>query len=156
MIKQCIIRNKKFTGHHFFHNWMASIFNINDTSLVKGRSYILICFRYKCKRGKNICPCDHTGCFLNSLHLRCQFFTNCHICFILQSIKFILCPKNCSCQFRQFFCRIPFGIRKSLTADIIIRHQVFIRIRYFYIIAKNFIKTHSQIFNSCLFPLSLF
>ena len=93
------------------------------------------------------------GGFLDSLHLRRQLLPDLHVKFVFQRAEFLLRAENGPGQLQKLFRRISLRVGEGLAADVIIRHQVFIRIGHFYVITEHFIVSHPEIFYAGLLPL---
>ena len=151
-----VIGNEHIVAYHLFHDRMPPAFDVDDPFFIDLRTHILIALRYCGKRREHIRFRNRLCRFLDARHLFCDGVTDVTEHLIFQSEQFIFCSQNEIFQLFEFGGDIPLGICQGLFPHIAFRHQVFKRIGYFQIVAKDLIVFDFQIFDSGRFPLFCF
>ena len=156
IVQICIICNKHIIFNHLLYNRMTTIFDIQNTIFINLRSYKIVSFCHKRKRGKHIQCCNRLGSFLDTYDFFANFVTDICKQFIFQRIQTIFSSKDQILKILQLLCNITFGIGQCLFANIIIRNLIFERIRHFQCITKYTTVFDLQCLNAGTFFFSCF
>ena len=156
VVKQGIVCDKHIVWNHLLDHWVTAVLDINLSAAVQFRAHIVVVLGHIRKRRINIEPCEGLRRALNPLCLTCNRITYRTEEIVFQRIQLILRTENRILEFLEARGNVALRIRQGLFSCIIIRHEVFKRVRYLQIVAKYLVVFDLHIFDAGFLALTCF
>ena len=156
VVKQGIVCDKHIVWNHLLDHWVTAVLDINLSAAVQLRTHIVVVLGNVGKRCIHIEPCEGLRRALNPLCLTGNRITHRTEEIVFQRIQLILRTENRILEFLEARGNVALRIRQGLFSCIVIRHEVFKRVRYLQIVAKYLVVFDLHIFDAGFLALTCF